>query len=97
MQEYSPLYIGSTQVCTMSIHPMEEYINALVTCELAMMMAIKYSENPNDCVGVCAAKQSSKCTNKLNMNLFREVSKSELPAAMVYHFRTMLDEELSRV
>lgn len=79
------------------IHPLEEYIDALVTCELSMLMATKYKENPNDAVAACAARQSLKCTNRMNKNLFREVSKSELPAVMVYQFRTMLDEELSRV
>jgi hypothetical protein len=91
---YSPKGIGSSLVSTMQIHPMEEYINTLVTCELAMMMAIKYKENPNDCVGPCAAIQALKCTNRMNMALFREVSKSESPAAMVYHFRTILDENI---
>jgi hypothetical protein len=97
VQEYSPLCIGSIWISNMTIHPMEEYIDALVTCEIAMLMAIKHKENPNDSVALCAARQSLKCTNKLNKNLFREVSKSELPAVMVYHFRTVLDEEISRV
>ena len=77
-----------------TVHPMEEYIDSLVTCELAMMMAIKHEENPNDSVAACAARQSLKCTNRMNKDLFREVSKA---AVMVYHFRTMLDEEISRV
>lgn len=80
-----------------NINPLGEYIDALVTCELAMIMAIKHEENPNDAVAVCAAIQSLKCTNRMNKDLFREVSKAELPAAMIYHFRTMLDEEISRV
>ena len=81
----------------MNIHPMEEYIDTLVTCELAMMMAIKHKENPNDAVAACAARQSVKCTNRMNKDLFCGVSKAELPAVMIYHFRTMLDEEISRV
>lgn len=80
----------------MTIHPLEEYIDALVTCELAMMMAIKHEENPNNAVAICAARQSLKCTNRRNKDLFREVSKTELPAVMVYNFRTMLDEAISK-
>lgn len=80
----------------MTIHPLEEYIDTLVTCELAMMMAIKHAGNPNDAVAVCAARQSLKCTNRMNKDLFREVSKAELPAVMVYNFRTMLDEAISK-
>lgn len=79
------------------IHPLEEYIDALVTCELAMMMAIKYKKQPNFSVRMCAARMSLKCSNPMNKKLFLGVSKSESPAAMIYHFRTMLDEELSRV
>ncbi|UEN68860.1 gp64 [Shigella virus Moo19] len=80
----------------MTVHPMEEYIDALVTCEIAMLMAIKHKENPNVSVALCAARQSLKCTNRMNRDLFREVSKSELPAVMVYSFRTMLDEAISK-
>lgn len=79
----------------LNTHPMEEYINALVTCELAMMMAITYKEPVDKAIRGCALIASSKCTNWNNKMVFLGVSKSELPAAMVYHFRTMLDEQLS--
>lgn len=81
----------------MSIHPMEEYIDALVTCELAMMLAIIDKKQPNLPVRLCAARMSLKCSHPMNKKLFLGVSKSELPAAMIYHFRTLLDEEISRV
>lgn len=77
------------------LHPAEEYVDALVTCELSMMMALKYKEDPNPCVRVCSALQSLKCNNRLNSEVFRGVSKSETPSAMIYHFRTMLDEMIS--
>ncbi len=79
----------------MSIHPTEEYLNTLVTCELAMMMALKYKEPVDEAVQRCALVVSRKCIHWNNKMVFLGVSKSELPAAMVYHFRTMLDEQLS--
>lgn len=79
-----------------SIHPMEEYINALVTCELAMMIARKYKEPVNKAVSHCAKVQSKKCTDSRNAKVFLGVSKSESSAMMIYQFRTMLDEEPSK-
>ena len=81
----------------MTIHPMEEYIDALVTCELAMMMARKYKEPIDKAVSCCALAQSIKCKDPRNSNLFLRIAMCDVPAAMVYHFRTMLDEEISRV
>lgn len=78
------------------IHPLEEYTDALVTCELAVMMAIKYGKEPNFSVRMCAARMSLKCSNPMNKKLFFGVSKSHSPATLIYHFRTMLDEELSK-
>ena len=73
-----------------------EYIDALVTCELAMMMAIKYKEEPDSPVRSCAMRMTLKCLDSTNKKLFLGVSKSELPSAMIYHFRTMLDEAISK-
>lgn len=78
-----------------NIHPMAEYIDALVTCELAMMLAIKDKKNPNLTVRLCSAIMSLKCSDSRNKQLFLGVSKSESPAVMIYQFRTMLDEQLS--
>lgn len=79
-----------------NIHPMAEYIDSLVTCELAMMMAIKDGKNPNLSVRLCSARMSLKCSDSRNKQLFLGVSKSESPAVMIYQFRTMLDEEISK-
>lgn len=74
-----------------------EYIDALVTCELAMMLARKYKEPIDKAVCHCALAQSAKCRDSRNANLFLRIAMCDFPAAMVYHFRTMLDEEISRV
>ncbi|QHJ80089.1 MAG: hypothetical protein [Caudoviricetes sp.] len=79
------------------IHPMEEYIDALVTCEIAMLMARKHKEPVDKAVSLCALAQSAKCKDQRNANLFLRVAMCDFPAAMVYHFRTMLDEEISRI
>lgn len=73
-----------------------EYIDALSTCELAMLIARKYKEPVNRTVANCARMVAMRCKDLRNRQLFLGVSKNEFPAVMVYHFRTMLDEEISK-
>jgi len=73
-----------------------EYLDSLVSCELAMMMAIKYKEPVDSAVKRCAAIVSARCTNEKNKQVFSRLSNDNLPAVTIYQFRTMLDEELSK-
>lgn len=77
-------------------HPFVEYVDSLITCELALLVAIKYKEPVNKVIRNCALSISQRCTNANNSKLFLGVSKSDCPALMIYQLRTMLDEELSR-
>lgn len=75
---------------------MAEYIDALITCELAMLMACKHKEPVDEAVRKCAFIVANKCTNWNNRMVFIGVSKSELPSVVIYQFRTMLDEKISK-
>ena len=77
-------------------NPLIEYLDALVTCEIAMQMARKYKEPVNKVVASVAKTISKRCTDKQNRNVFLGLSKSEFPAAMLYQFRTMFDEAISQ-
>lgn len=72
-----------------------EYISALVSVELSMMMAIKWKEPVNLKVKASCLLVAMRCKDLKNRQLFLGVSKAEFPAAMVYHIRTMLDEQIS--
>lgn len=73
-----------------------EYVDALVTVELALAMAVKYKEPVNKPVAQCARLVAMRCKDLANRQLFLGVSKDEYPAVLVYQFRTMLDEEISK-
>ena len=73
-----------------------EYVDALVTVELALAMARKYKEPINKPVAQCARLVAMRCKDLANRQLFLGVSKDEYPAVLVYQFRTMLDEEISK-
>lgn len=73
-----------------------EYIDALSTCEIAMLIARKYKEPVNKVVAQCARMVAMRCKDLKNRQLFLGVSKDEYPAVLVYQFRTMLDDEISK-
>lgn len=73
-----------------------EYIDAISTCEIAMHIAIKYREPVDKTVANCARMVAMRCKDLRNRQLFLGVSKDESPAVLVYQFRTMLDEEISK-
>lgn len=73
-----------------------EYVDAMVTCEIAMQMAFKYKEPVNKIVAATARRVSMRCADKQNRNVFLGLSQSEFPATLLYQFRTMFDEAISK-
>ena len=69
-----------------------EYVDALVTVELALSMARKYKEPVNQPVAQCARLVAMRCKDLANRHLFLGVSKDENPALSIYQMRTMFDE-----
>lgn len=72
-----------------------EYYDALMSAELAMLMAIKWGEPLNLTVRLATANISMRCKDERNKQLFLGVSKTEFPPAMVYQMRTMFDKAMS--
>lgn len=72
-----------------------EYVDALVTIELSILMARKYKEPVNKTVAQCARVVSMRCKDLANRKLFLGVSKDEYPALGIYQIRTTFDEMIS--
>lgn len=72
-----------------------EYVDALVTCELGMYIALKYKEPVDTVVVATALRVSMRCADKQNRSVFLGLSKSDYPAALLYHFRTLFDAAIS--
>lgn len=72
-----------------------EYVDALVTVELALAMAVKYKESVNKPVAQCARLVAMRCKDLANRQLFLGVSKSECPGVMVHMMRITFDEMIS--
>lgn len=72
-----------------------EYVDALVTVELALAMARKYKEPVNKPVAQCARLVAMRCKDLANRQLFLGVSKSECPGVMVNMMRITFDEMIS--
>lgn len=72
-----------------------EYVDGLVTVELAMAMARKYKEPVDEPVAQCARLVAMRCKDLANRQLFIGVSKSECPGVMVSMMRITFDEMIS--